>query len=198
MPEATPAKDYRAEMSKPIAEGGVDALYERLTDVFGPYGWDWRILDREAVTTSSGRQWMVRGSLVCAFAMQTPEGLKMCRVTRQGFGTGSNPTTADTQALARCMRSFGCRAPQAESAPAPTTAAAPHATAANEKAQTVDGQAIYCAQCGEPLTDTTFRDKTTWTAAQLAGYGRRKHGKALCMTHYREANEALKAAAARD
>lgn len=51
-----------------------------------------------------------------------------------------------------------------------------------------------CEQCGEELKEVRFRDGTTWTPALLANYGRNKHGKVLCMQHYREANEARKKA----
>ena len=47
-----------------------------------------------------------------------------------------------------------------------------------------------CADCGNDLTETRFRDGTVWSPAQLAGYGRRKHNRVLCMEHYRAANEA--------
>jgi hypothetical protein len=47
-----------------------------------------------------------------------------------------------------------------------------------------------CADCGKQLAETRFRDGTVWSPAQLAGYGRRKHNRVLCMEHYRAANEA--------
>jgi hypothetical protein len=47
-----------------------------------------------------------------------------------------------------------------------------------------------CAMCGEPLKATTFRDGTEWTAAKLAQLSSERHGMVLCMTHYREANDA--------
>jgi hypothetical protein len=47
-----------------------------------------------------------------------------------------------------------------------------------------------CADCGKELAETRFRDGTVWSPAQLAGYGRRKHNRVLCMEHYRVANEA--------
>ncbi len=53
-----------------------------------------------------------------------------------------------------------------------------------------DGGSMICADCGKELTETRFRDGTVWPAAQLAGYGRRKHNRVLCMEHYRAANEA--------
>lgn len=49
---------------------------------------------------------------------------------------------------------------------------------------------LTCADCGKALTETRFRDGTVWAPAQLAGYGRRKHNRVLCMEHYRTANEA--------
>lgn len=49
-----------------------------------------------------------------------------------------------------------------------------------------------CEDCGVSLEETRFKDGTSWPPAQLAGYGRRKHGRVLCMDHYRAANEARK------
>ena len=43
------------------------------------------------------------------------------------------------------------------------------------------------------LKETRFKNGTTWSPEQLAGYGRRKHGKVLCMDDYRKANEARRA-----
>ena len=53
-----------------------------------------------------------------------------------------------------------------------------------------DSGSLSCADCARELTETRFRDGTVWPAAQLAGYGRRKHNRVLCMEHYRAANEA--------
>jgi hypothetical protein len=54
--------------------------------------------------------------------------------------------------------------------------------------------ALYCEECGEPLTETRFKDGTNWAPAQLAVFGRRKHSRILCMSHYREANQAKRRA----
>lgn len=51
-----------------------------------------------------------------------------------------------------------------------------------------------CAECEAELTETRFRDGTVWPPEQLAGYGRRKHDRVLCMEHYRLANEARRRA----
>jgi hypothetical protein len=53
---------------------------------------------------------------------------------------------------------------------------------------------LYCEECGEPLTETRFKDGTNWAPAQLAVFGRRKHSRILCMSHYREANQAKRRA----
>lgn len=51
-----------------------------------------------------------------------------------------------------------------------------------------------CVECGAELKETRFRDGTVWGPDQLAGYGRRKHDRVLCMEHYRLANEARRRA----
>lgn len=58
----------------------------------------------------------------------------------------------------------------------------------------VDGESLYCEECGEPLTETRFKDQTVWSPAQLAAYGRRKHSKILDMSCYRQANQAKRQA----
>lgn len=55
---------------------------------------------------------------------------------------------------------------------------------------TPDGDALYCDECGALLTETRFKGGPNWTPSQLAVFGRRKHSRILCMTHYREANQA--------
>lgn len=52
----------------------------------------------------------------------------------------------------------------------------------------VELDALSCEECGEPLTETRFKDGTSWAPAQLAVFSRRKHSRILCMTHYREFN----------
>lgn len=57
-----------------------------------------------------------------------------------------------------------------------------------------DLESLYCEECGELLTETRFKDGTNWAPAQLAVFGRRKHSRILCMSHYREANQAKRRA----
>jgi hypothetical protein len=69
-----------------------------------------------------------------------------------------------------------------------------HVVGGNAGAGGTDLDALYCEECGEPLTETRFKDGTNWAPAQLAVFGRRKHSRILCMTHYREANQAKRRA----
>lgn len=57
-----------------------------------------------------------------------------------------------------------------------------------------EDEAFTCEECGKPLTEARFKDGTNWPPAQLAVYGRRKHSRILCVSHYREANQALREA----
>lgn len=66
--------------------------------------------------------------------------------------------------------------------------------AKNPAPRSSDGDPIVCEQCGEDLKEIKFRDGTVWTPSLLSTYGQRKHGRTLCMQHYREANEARKRA----
>ena len=56
------------------------------------------------------------------------------------------------------------------------------------------GEILTCEECNAELQDVRFQDGTIWSPIQLAQYGRRKHGRVLCMSHYRAANEARKVA----
>jgi hypothetical protein len=69
-----------------------------------------------------------------------------------------------------------------------------HVVGGNAAPGGTDLEALYCEECGEPLTETRFKDGTNWAPAQLAVFGRRKHSRILCMTHYREANQAKRRA----
>lgn len=57
-----------------------------------------------------------------------------------------------------------------------------------------DLESLFCEECGEPLTETRFKDGSVWGPSQLAVFGRRKHSRILCMTDYRKANEAKRRA----
>lgn len=67
-------------------------------------------------------------------------------------------------------------------------------TKAMNAEKSADLDALYCEECSEPLQETRFKDGTNWAPSQLAVFGRRKHSRILCMTHYREANQAKRRA----
>jgi hypothetical protein len=122
--------------------------------------------------------------------------VKRSRSSSAPLDIGFDLKGAATDALKKCASLYGVglylskkEVPQGaagDSGAAPTSTPAP--------AQAAVPDTLVCAQCGEELKETRFRDGTLWSPAQLAGYGRRKHGRVLCMTHYREANEAKRRA----
>lgn len=96
-----------------------------------------------------------------------------------GLGAGGNPTSGAGHAAANGGNgSNGIHVVGGNGGPAGGT----------------DLDALYCEECGEPLTETRFKDGTNWAPAQLAVFGRRKHSRILCMSHYREANQAKRRA----
>lgn len=99
-----------------------------------------------------------------------------------GLGNGGLPTAAG-----------GLGAPQAASG-AGSQANGTNGIRLVDGAGSADVGPLYCEECGEPLTETRFKDGTNWPPAQLAVFGRRKHSRILCMTHYREANQAKRRA----
>lgn len=111
---------------------------------------------------------------------------------------GSDLKGAATDALKKCAMALGVGLYLSEKTDGdrrgPTVAgrdAFPPA-APPQRAPGGDDGALTCADCGAALTPTSFRDGTTWEPAQLATFGRRKHNRVLCMTHYRAANEAAR------
>ena len=142
-------------------------------------------------------------------------------VTRQQFGSqkvkrsrasgtpldiGFDLKGAATDALKKCASLMGVglylwkkEAPVDVGPMAPPTVLHPKGNGAangapNGAAAGRDGDLLLCEECGEPLTETRFRDGTNWEPSQLATFGRRKHSRVLCMTHYREANQAKRRA----
>jgi hypothetical protein len=61
---------------------------------------------------------------------------------------------------------------------------------ASEAVKTLQADIPNCEQCGQALSETVFRDGTRWEIAQLRALGQRKHGRVLCMNHYKDANKA--------
>jgi hypothetical protein len=74
--------------------------------------------------------------------------------------------------------------PGAAAKPAPTDGAV------SEAVKALQDDIPNCEQCGQALSETVFRDGTRWEIAQLVALGQRKHGRVLCMNHYKNANQA--------
>ena len=172
--------------------GGVELTYvtgeqvcSRLNQVLGVGGWSFRILGHD-VNVEADEAWAL-GEIVAEVDGKT--------VTRQQFGSqkikrsrssgtpldiGFDLKGAATDAMKKCASLLGVGLYLSRrDAPTPISAA-------------VANQKLACETCGIELKETRFRDGTVWDPAQLAGYGRRKHGKVLCFTHYRIANEQRK------
>lgn len=190
--------------------GGLDLEYitgeqcvTRLNQVLGPFGWSF-VVREHGVNAEADEVWVL-GELTVALNGQT--------ATRQQFGSkrinrnrasgtpmdvGFDSKAAATDALKKCASLIGVglylsqkEAQSAEAAPlaGPTPLAPtplPTAGASDER--------LVCEECGRELGEIRFRDGTAWLPAQLASLGRRKHGRVLCMDHYRQANEARRRA----
>lgn len=198
-----------AELSRPFAEprqlrkGGTDLDYldgeqviSHLNDTLGVDGWEFRVRDhgRDEDTV-----WVL-GRLTVRFPDRTiaHEQFGECQVTR-GMGSGDARKGAATDCLKKIATLIGVGLwlydkDQAGNGGAKPKAAAPAPAPRQEQQAPASGDALTCADCGSALTETAFRDGTKWPPSQLAGYGRRKHNRVLCMEHYRAANEARRRA----
>jgi hypothetical protein len=74
--------------------------------------------------------------------------------------------------------------------PAPVIEVDPSSVVRDDERPRATADTLICETCGAELGEIRFRDGTAWLPAELATMSRRKHGKPLCMAHYKEANEA--------
>ena len=200
--------------------GGVELEYitgeqcvSRLNEVLGVAGWSFKVLEH-GIHAEADEVWVL-GEITANFGGTL--------VTRQQFGSqkvkrsrntgtpldiGFDLKGASTDSLKKCASLLGVglylskkEVPGASNGYVNGTGgngsnghAAAAAPAAPSSAAGAEPDKLACDVCGEELKETRFRDGTVWTPLQLAGYGRRKHARTLCMTHYREANDARKRA----
>jgi hypothetical protein len=119
--------------------------------------------------------------------------VKRSRSSGNPLDIGFDLKGAATDALKKCASLLGVglylSKKEVQPAPASNGAASPALVQDGES-----GDSFTCADCGKELQETRFRDGTVWPASQLAGYGRRKHNRVLCMEHYRAANDARRRA----
>jgi hypothetical protein len=195
--------------------GGIELSYitgeqcvSRLNETLGVFGWSFDVIEH-GFNQEADEIW-AKGQLTVY--EQTAEGFAGRKVTRTQFGSqkvkrsrttdspldiGFDLKGATTDALKKCASLVGVGLYLSKKE---------HPAAREERAQpSSNGQATSsgganaaetytCEVCDEELKEVKFRDGTVWTTSLLASYGTRKHGKVLCMQHYREANEAKKKA----
>lgn len=179
--------------------GGVELTYvtgeqvaSRLNEVLGVACWSFRVLEH-GVHVEADEAWAL-GELTAQIDGRTvvrqqfgSQKIKRSRASGAPLEIGFDLKGAATDAMKKCASLVGVglylsrkEAPP----PGPLRAGAP---------ARLEAAAIACEDCGGPLRETRFKDGSVWDPAQLAGYGRRKHGRALCRECYRAANEARKA-----
>ena len=119
--------------------------------------------------------------------------IKRSRANSNPLDIGFDLKGATTDALKKCASLLGVGLYLSKKeTPAETPVGA--GSTNNDAAAASKSDSVSCVDCGEELKETRFKDGTVWAPAQLAAYGRRKHGRVLCMTHYREANDAVRRA----
>jgi hypothetical protein len=189
-PFDTTFKDVRGGVELEYVTG--EQCISRLNETLGVGGWSFLIREH-GIHAEADEAWVL-GEITASI-----EGVA---VVRQQFGSQklrrarSNGTPVDigfdlkgaaTDALKKCasLLGVGLYLSKKETPPVNGAPASP----------SVEGSdAPTCAECGVELKETRFRDGTVWGPEQLAGYGRRKHDRVLCMEHYRLANEARRRA----
>ncbi|MBI2756617.1 MAG: hypothetical protein HYX52_07900 [Chloroflexi bacterium] len=187
--------------------GGVELEYitgeqcvSRLNETLGVENWSFRISEH-GINVEADEAWVL-GEMTaqvtdrCIVRQQFgSQKLKRSRASGQPLDIGFDLKGAATDALKKCasLVGVGLYLSRKESAPAPVSGPrlAQPVREQEDGAASSHGQ-YACADCGTELKETRFKDGTVWGPGQLASYGQRKHGKVLCMDHYRVANELRK------
>jgi len=162
----------------------------RLNEVLGVGGWSF-VVREHGIHGEADEAWVL-GELTAyvgdrAVVRQQfgSQKIRRARGTAAPLDIGFDLKGAATDALKKCAMLVGVGLYLAKKE-VPATPALSSLPAESEK--------LVCEECGQELVETRFRDGTVWSPAQLAGYGRRKHGRVLCMQHYREANDSRRRA----
>jgi hypothetical protein len=190
--------------------GGVELEYitgeqavTRLNEVLGVAGWSFRVV-QHGFNEEADEIWVlaelhatIDGNPVVRQQFGSQK-VKRSRSSGSPLDIGFDFKGATTDALKKCASLIGVglylsrkEAPpvQAELGGAERDG---HGNGRKSGGDNSKADVLTCAECGEELKETRFKDGSTWTPLQLAGYGRRKHGRVLCMPHYREANESAR------
>jgi hypothetical protein len=191
----------------------------RLNETLGVANWSYRVLEH-GIHAEADECWVL-GELTATIDDKLvtrqqfgSQKVKRSRASGTPLDIGFDLKGAATDALKKCASLLGVALYLWKKEPLPERAAAggPNGAGANGAgmhgsgtngigltsipggALPSPGEQLNCEECGEPLTETRFKDGTNWAPTQLAVFGRRKHSKVLCMTHYREANQAKRRA----
>jgi hypothetical protein len=180
-PFDTTFKDVRGGIELEYITG--EQCVSRLNEVLGVAGWSFRVLEH-GLKEEADEVWVLGeltanfGGTMVARQQFGSQKLKRSRASGSPLDIGFDLKGATTDALKKCASLLGVGLYLSrKEAPSESEAEA-------GKAETPT-----CEQCGEELKETRFKDGTAWSPSQLAAYGRRKHGRVLCMAHYREAND---------
>lgn len=192
-----------------------EQVTSRLNEALGIFGWQYRIVEH-GYNQEADEIWAL-GELTCWNPLDRgitvtrqqfgSNKLKRSRTTQAPLDIGFDLKGAATDALKKCATLVGVglylydteevnriqeeEQAQRQNAATPARTNVTQIHAGSEPAP-VTLHGTICAQCDEELKEIRFRDGTVWTPELLASYGIRKHGRVLCMDHYREANEAKK------
>jgi hypothetical protein len=185
--------------------GGVELEYitgeqaiSRLNEVLGVARWSFRIL-QHGINVEADEAWVL-GEIVAEVDGNTvarqqfgSQKLKRSRASGAPLDIGFDLKGAATDALKKCasLLGVGLYLSRKES---PEARAAGAESGPSAGPVVLDSGRQACEDCGADLKETRFKDGTVWSPAQLAGFGRRKHGKVLCMDHYRAANDTRRTA----
>jgi hypothetical protein len=204
--------DVYAQLSAPFdytftdVRGGVELTYitgeqcvSRLNEVLGVAGWSYRVL-QHGLNVEADEMWVL-GEMEAEIGGKAvyrqqfgSQKVKRSRASGAPMDIGFDLKGAATDALKKCASLLGIGLYLSKKESAESRGAAVESTDGDARGATRDPGLEMCEDCGTQLKETRFKDGTTWGPSQLAGYGRRKHGKVLCMECYRRANESRKSA----
>lgn len=199
----------------PIGGGGTSAFIEwtdaklRMDRAVGVDNWDWRVSDLQIQGDSSSGYAICKGSMTVRFpdgTITTKEQFGESQYVQGGGGmtVGNAAKGASSDALKKCASLFGVAFDQVagragKSGARNGSTQAPRAQGGSQvpnrqnvahNAASGDGEGFYCADCGDKIQGGTFGDGRAFTAQTAAGWGQRKHGRALCGRCLGAANKA--------
>lgn len=189
-----------------------EQVTSHLNETLGFLNWSFRILEH-GIHAEADECWAL-GEITVSIDGRTvtrqqfgSQKLKRSRTSGTPLDIGFDLKGAATDALKKAASLIGVglwlwkknppatlgNAPQPNGSDGKSTPSS-GAGGSSQGAGSTDMDALFCEECGEPLTETRFKDQTVWAPAQLAVFGRRKHSRILCMSHYRDANQAKRRA----